>query len=72
VRGGVAGFAKASVVAIANPDAVVLLVAVELMLLTFLRNELQQEQLMDQVSLPTESRPASLPTQPCNRTKKRR
>ena len=37
--GGVAGFAKASVVAIANPDAVVLLVAVELCSLTFLRND---------------------------------
>lgn len=37
--GGVAGFAKASVLAIANPDAVVLLVAVELCSLTFLRND---------------------------------
>ncbi len=37
--GGVAGFAKASVLAKANPDAVVLLVAVELCSLTFLRND---------------------------------
>lgn len=37
--GGVAGFAKASVLAKADPDAVVLLVAVELCSLTFLRND---------------------------------
>lgn len=37
--GGVAGFAKASVLAKANPNAVVLLVAVELCSLTFLRND---------------------------------
>jgi alkylresorcinol/alkylpyrone synthase len=37
--GGVAGFSKASVLAKANPDAVVLLVAVELCSLTFLRND---------------------------------
>ncbi|NQW29157.1 MAG: type III polyketide synthase [Ignavibacteria bacterium] len=37
--GGVAGFAKASTLAKANPDAVVLLVAVELCSLTFLRND---------------------------------
>ena len=37
--GGVAGFAKASILARANPDAVVLLVAVELCSLTFLRND---------------------------------
>ena len=37
--GGVAGFAKASILAKANPDAVVLLVAVELCSLTFLRND---------------------------------
>jgi alkylresorcinol/alkylpyrone synthase len=35
--GGVSGFAKANVLAIANPDAVVLLVAVELCSLTFMR-----------------------------------
>ena len=37
--GGVAGFAKASILAKANPDAVVLLVAVELCSLTFLRTD---------------------------------
>ena len=37
--GGVAGYSKASVLAIANPDAVVLFVAVELCSLTFLRND---------------------------------
>ncbi len=37
--GGVAGFAKASILAKANPNAVVLLVAVELCSLTFLRND---------------------------------
>jgi len=37
--GGVAGFSKASVLAKSNPDAVVLLVAVELCSLTFLRND---------------------------------
>jgi alkylresorcinol/alkylpyrone synthase len=37
--GGVAGFSKASALAKANPDAVVLLVAVELCSLTFLRND---------------------------------
>jgi len=37
--GGVAGFAKAGILAKANPDAVVLLVAVELCSLTFLRND---------------------------------
>ncbi len=37
--GGVAGFAKANVLAKANPAAVVLLVAVELCSLTFLRND---------------------------------
>lgn len=37
--GGVAGFAKASTLAKANPDAIVLLVAVELCSLTFLRND---------------------------------
>ena len=37
--GGVAGFSKASILAKANPDAVVLLVSVELCSLTFLRND---------------------------------
>ena len=37
--GGVAGFAKACLLSKANPDAVVLLVAVELCSLTFLRND---------------------------------
>jgi len=37
--GGVAGFSKANILAIANPDAVVLLVAVELCSLTFLKND---------------------------------
>jgi alkylresorcinol/alkylpyrone synthase len=37
--GGVSGFAKANILAKANPDAVVLLVAVELCSLTFLRND---------------------------------
>lgn len=37
--GGVSGYSKANVLAIANPDAVVLLVAVELCSLTFLRND---------------------------------
>jgi len=37
--GGVGGFAKASTLAKANPDAIVLLVAVELCSLTFLRND---------------------------------
>jgi alkylresorcinol/alkylpyrone synthase len=37
--GGVAGFSKACILAKANPDAVVLLVAVELCSLTFLRND---------------------------------
>lgn len=37
--GGVSGFAKACVTAQANPDAIVLLVAVELCSLTFLRND---------------------------------
>ncbi len=37
--GGVAGFSKASVIAKANPDAIVLFVAVELCSLTFLRHD---------------------------------
>jgi len=37
--GGVSGFAKANTLAIANPDAVVLFVAVELCSLTFLQND---------------------------------
>src|SRR5665811_2412889 len=37
--GGVSGYAKACILAKANPDAVVLLVAVELCSLTFLRND---------------------------------
>ena len=37
--GGVAGFSKANILAKANPDAVVLLVAVELCSLTFLRED---------------------------------
>jgi len=37
--GGVAGFAKANILAKANPQAVVLLVAVELCSLTFLKND---------------------------------
>ncbi len=37
--GGVAGFSKASILAKANPDAIVLLVAVELCSLTFLKND---------------------------------
>ena len=37
--GGVSGFSKASILAIANPDAVVLLVTVELCSLTFLKND---------------------------------
>lgn len=37
--GGVAGYSKANILAIANPEAVVLLVAVELCSLTFLRND---------------------------------
>ena len=37
--GGVAGYSKANILAIANPNAVVLLVAVELCSLTFLRND---------------------------------
>ena len=37
--GGVSGYSKASILAKANPDAVVLLVAVELCSLTFLRND---------------------------------
>ncbi|MCW3124194.1 MAG: Alpha-pyrone synthesis polyketide synthase-like Pks11 [Flavipsychrobacter sp.] len=37
--GGVAGFAKASILAKANPNAVVLLVAVELCSMTFLKND---------------------------------
>lgn len=37
--GGVTGYSKANTLAIANPDAVVLLVAVELCSLTFLRND---------------------------------
>jgi alkylresorcinol/alkylpyrone synthase len=37
--GGVAGFSKANIFAKANPDAVVLFVAVELCSLTFLRND---------------------------------
>lgn len=37
--GGVAGFAKANILAKANPDAIVLLVTVELCSLTFLRND---------------------------------
>ena len=37
--GGVAGFSKASILAKANPDAVVLLVTVELCSLTFLRDD---------------------------------
>jgi alkylresorcinol/alkylpyrone synthase len=37
--GGVAGFSKASILAKANPDAVVLLVTVELCSLTFLQND---------------------------------
>ena len=37
--GGVAGFSKANTLAIANPNAVVLLVAVELCSLTFLQND---------------------------------
>ncbi|MFO7864001.1 MAG: 3-oxoacyl-[acyl-carrier-protein] synthase III C-terminal domain-containing protein [Salinivirgaceae bacterium] len=37
--GGVAGYSKANILAKANPDAVVLLVAVELCSLTYLRND---------------------------------
>lgn len=37
--GGVSGYSKANILAIANPDAVVLLVTVELCSLTFLRND---------------------------------
>jgi alkylresorcinol/alkylpyrone synthase len=37
--GGVSGFSKANILAKANPDAVVLLIAVELCSLTFLRND---------------------------------
>ncbi len=37
--GGVAGYSKANIIAKANPDAVVLVVAVELCSLTFLRND---------------------------------
>ncbi|MDP3180817.1 MAG: type III polyketide synthase, partial [Bacteroidota bacterium] len=37
--GGVSGYSKANILAIANPNAVVLLVAVELCSLTFLRND---------------------------------
>ena len=37
--GGVSGFSKANILAKANPDAVVLLVSVELCSLTFLRND---------------------------------
>ena len=37
--GGVSGFSKANILAKANPDAMVLLVAVELCSLTFLRND---------------------------------
>ncbi len=37
--GGVAGFSKSCALAITNPDAIVLLVAVELCSLTFLRND---------------------------------
>jgi alkylresorcinol/alkylpyrone synthase len=37
--GGVAGYSKANILAKANPDAVVLLVAVELCSLTFLKND---------------------------------
>jgi alkylresorcinol/alkylpyrone synthase len=37
--GGVAGYSKANILAIANPDAVVLLVTVELCSLTFLRDD---------------------------------
>ncbi len=37
--GGVSGFSKANILAKANPDAVVLLVAVELCSLTFMRND---------------------------------
>jgi alkylresorcinol/alkylpyrone synthase len=37
--GGVSGFSKANILAKANPDAIVLLVAVELCSLTFLRND---------------------------------
>lgn len=37
--GGVSGYSKANILAKANPDAVVLLVAVELCSLTFLRND---------------------------------
>lgn len=40
--GSVAGFAKASTLAMANPNAVVLLVVVELCSLTFLRNDLSK------------------------------
>ncbi len=37
--GGVSGYARANILATANPDAIVLLVAVELCSLTFLRND---------------------------------
>ena len=37
--GGVSGYSKANILAIANPDAVDLLVTVELCSLTFLRND---------------------------------
>ena len=37
--GGVSGYAKANILAISNPQAIVLLVAVELCSLTFLRND---------------------------------
>jgi alkylresorcinol/alkylpyrone synthase len=37
--GGVSGFSKANTLAIANPDTIVLMVAVELCSLTFLRND---------------------------------
>lgn len=40
--GGVAGIAKAYIIAKANPDAVVLLVSVELCSLTFIRNDLSK------------------------------
>ena len=44
--GGVGGFSKACVLAKANPDAVVLLVCVELCSLTFLRNDFSKSNLV--------------------------
>lgn len=48
--GGVSGFAKANILAIANPNAVVLLVAVELYSLTFLRNDFSKSYLISSIS----------------------